>query len=70
MPEEMANEPERLIDEYDVREWMSHSYTGSDIGRKCISDRLPKRARGLVRMVPTSQDGGDNDESDSKDKED
>lgn len=70
VPEEMANEPERLIDEYDVREWMSHSYTGSDIGRKCISDRLPERTRGLVRVVPTGRDGGDNDESDSKDKED
>lgn len=43
--------PEPLIADYDVRPWMSQTYTGNDIDKKCLPDTLGKRYRGLVRVL-------------------
>ena len=63
------DDPEPLIDEYDVREWMSHSYTGGDTGRKCMPD-LKESYRGFVRVSTADTDDSGDDDSDSKDEED
>lgn len=67
VPDEMRAQPEPLIAEYEVSEWMNKAYRGSDQGRVCMPD-LPARVRGLVRTVPLGS-GGSN-ETDSEDKED
>ena len=67
VPDEMRAQPEPLIAEYEVTEWMNKAYRGSDQGRVCMPD-LPVRVRGLVRTVPLGS-GGSN-ETDSEDKED
>ena len=67
VPDEMRAQPEPLIAEYEVTEWMNKAYRGSDQGRVCMPD-LPARVRGLVRTVPLGSGG--NDKSDSEDKED
>lgn len=67
VPDEMRAQPEPLIAEYEVTEWMNKAYRGSDQGRVCMPD-LPARVRGLVRTVPLGS-GGSN-ETDSEDKED
>lgn len=62
----MRAQPEPLIAEYEVTEWMNKAYRGSDQGRVCMPD-LPARVRGLVRTVPLGS-GGSN-ETDSENKE-
>lgn len=66
VPDEMRAQPEPLIAEYEVTEWMNKAYRGSDQSRVCMPD-LPARVRGLVRTVPLGS-GGSN-ETDSEDKE-
>lgn len=66
VPDEMRAQPEPLIAEYEVTEWMNKAYRGSDQGRVCMPD-LPARVRGLVRTVPLGS-GGSN-ETDSENKE-
>ena len=67
VPDEMRAQPEPLIAEYEVTEWMNKAYRGSDQGRVCMPD-LPARVRGPMRTVPLGS-GGSN-ETDSEDKED
>lgn len=66
VPDEMRAQPEPLIAEYEVTEWMNKAYRGSDQGRICMPD-LPARVRGLVRTVPLGSGGSNN--TDSEDKE-
>lgn len=61
-PGSRMQEPERLIAEYDLKDWMNPSYTGGDVDQIC-KPRLKTTYNGLLRYTSN----GDQDNADAAD---
>jgi putative DNA primase/helicase len=61
------DEPEPLIIEYSMVQWMNSSYVGRDLDKKCQPDRLRDRYRGLIRRVQGTVAGVSDDDTENND---
>jgi putative DNA primase/helicase len=61
------DEPEPLIIEYSMVQWMNSSYVGRDLDKKCQPDRLRDRYRGLIRRVQGTAVGVSDDDTENND---
>lgn len=53
-PGNLMTSPELLIAEYDLRDWMNSSYTGTDPSKKCIVSPLKANYKGVLRRQPSA----------------
>lgn len=56
-PGNLMSLPEHLIEEYDLKDWMNKTYSGTDPNKKCVPNKLAVNYVGFLRHRPPVANG-------------